>query len=465
MKETYFTPRVSLLILAVTVLAGIALRFYHLNFQSLWYDELHSIIPSDPANSIFSLIEYCKADQPPFSFIYLHYFFHLFGYNEVTGRMACAFLGVAAIPVMYLLGKEIEGRSVGLFAALLTSLNYMHIYYSQELRFYSMAFLLTAVSFHFLLRAFKGARLVDFVLYTLFTTALLYTHYYGLVIYGVQAIAFLVLLIYRRDKKFLIGSIVSGILILVLFIPWLPVILSDLKISTFWIKEPSPIFVAEYFYYYFGKDTLVSGVFIFLLILFFKFQIGRSKLQGDQSAVHMTLMVWLIFSYLIPYVKSVVGPPMLHVRYTIVSLPVWFLIFSSGWGHIKNLKLKYAIVVVVSLSMFLNLIFIRKHYVKIDKQQFREVSSLVKTRNEGRLPIYSAFPWHFNFYFRDYPVKPRELKLTNLVQVDNFWLLHAEFFSANEKADIINSLERNFEIIERYPFHKTEALLMKRVKK
>ncbi len=124
------------------VVIGIALRFYNLNFQSLWYDELHSIIPTDPNNSLLSVIEYCKSDQPPAFFIYLYYFFHLFGYSEVVGRVASALIGVMAIPLMYFLGKEVKGQAVGLFAALLTCLNYMHIYYSQELRFYSMAFLL-----------------------------------------------------------------------------------------------------------------------------------------------------------------------------------------------------------------------------------------------------------------------------------------------------------------------------------
>src|SRR5688572_14090497 len=128
MTHPPLTRSAILLILSVITLIGFVLRIYHLDFQSLWFDELHSIVPTDPANSLSSIIEYCKRDQPPGYFILLHYFLSAFGYNEVVGRSASVLLGVLAIPVMYFFGKEIKGQGVGIAAALLTSLNYMHIY-------------------------------------------------------------------------------------------------------------------------------------------------------------------------------------------------------------------------------------------------------------------------------------------------------------------------------------------------
>src|SRR6185503_270051 len=145
-------------VLAGVILLGAALRLYHLDYQSLWLDELHSIIPTDPNNSLLSIIEYSKKDQPPLFFIYIHYAFTLFGYNELVGRMASAFLGLLGIVVIYFLGKECEGKAVGLFAASLTAISYYHIYYSQELRFYSMSFLFSALSYLFFIRAFKRSK-------------------------------------------------------------------------------------------------------------------------------------------------------------------------------------------------------------------------------------------------------------------------------------------------------------------
>lgn len=451
-------------VLSGITLLGIVLRLYHLNYQSLWYDELHSIIPTNPNHSLSSVIEYSKSDQPPAFFVYLYFFFKLFGYNEVTGRFASAIIGIAGIPVMFLFGKEINGERVGLAAALLASLNYMHIYYSQELRFYSMAFLFSALSFLFLIRAYKRGKVIDFLFYIVFTTALLYTHYYGLVIYCAQVVIFSVLLRCRRNKNFILRAFCSGVLILILFMPWMPVILSDLEITSFWLQRPAATFIADYFYYYFGKDVLVTTAFVVLTLLFFKDLLDNES-GKERRIIYLVLLIWLLVSYLIPYVKSIIGPPMLHVRYTIVTLPVWFLIFSLGWSRIKSIRWQYAVITLIGLSMLLNLLFVRRHYIRIDKQQFREVSQFIKRMNASGIPVYSQYPWHFNFYFRNHPIEIVNLNSSDLPKTDVFWLLHAEFFSDDERNQVLSILTKDFEIVEAYPFHKTEALLLKRAEK
>src|SRR5258706_14897451 len=107
MKE--WVERIPGKVLAGIILLGAGLRLYHLDYQSLWLDELHSIIPTDPSNSLSSIIEYSKTDQPPLFFIYIHYAFSLFGYNELVGRMASPFFGILGIIGIYFLGKECYG--------------------------------------------------------------------------------------------------------------------------------------------------------------------------------------------------------------------------------------------------------------------------------------------------------------------------------------------------------------------
>src|SRR5688572_20283422 len=136
------------------LILGTILRMYKLNYQSLWFDELHSIIPAQPENSLQSIVAYCKSDQPPAFFFYLHAVFKIFGYNEIIGRIATAFLGIMAIPVLYLLGKECQNKTTGLFAALLSAACYFLVYYSQELRFYAMTFLFAALSYLFFIRTY-----------------------------------------------------------------------------------------------------------------------------------------------------------------------------------------------------------------------------------------------------------------------------------------------------------------------
>ncbi|MCA6416913.1 MAG: glycosyltransferase family 39 protein, partial [Cytophagales bacterium] len=171
-------------------------------------------MPTAPENSLHSVIEYSKADQPPLFFIYIHYIFKIFGYNEIVGRIACAFIGLLSIPIIYFLGKEYHGKLTGIFAALLTGINYFHIYYSQELRFYTMAFFFASLSYLFYIRAFKYVRLIDFIGYSISTVCLLYTHYFGLIIFGTQALTFLILLKGKRNSKFVLLSISAAIVTL-----------------------------------------------------------------------------------------------------------------------------------------------------------------------------------------------------------------------------------------------------------
>jgi len=103
-----------------------AMRLYRIDYQSLWVDELFSIVETEPHNSLASVIEYAKGDQPPLFFIYIHYAFKAFGYSESVGRIACALVGLISIIAIYFLVKEVQSQSAGLFAALITGFNYFH---------------------------------------------------------------------------------------------------------------------------------------------------------------------------------------------------------------------------------------------------------------------------------------------------------------------------------------------------
>ena len=443
------------------IAVGAGLRLYNLDFQSLWYDELHSIIPTASENSFSSIIEYCKTDQPPAYFLFLHYAFKVLPYDAIGARLLSVFLGILSIPVLFLLGREFGNERSGLCAALLTTVNYFHIYYSQEARFYSMAFLFSALSYLFFIRAFKHRKPVDFRFYVICTAILLYTHYYGLVIFAVQSISFLLLVIfYDRNRRLLIWGLASGIIIAVCFIPWMKVITSELGVSTFWTKSPTVFFLPEYFYNYFGKDILVTVILVFFSFLFFKSWLAAVETDADKRLLYIILLQWLFFSYLIPFVKSLIGVPVLHIRYTIITLPAWIILFSIGWGVIKYQKLKYILIFCISLSSIVNLVLIRKHYTKVQKQQFREASQLVISKNTLRYPVCSEFAWHYNFYFRDSPVQVNAFQATDLSKVDRFWLLQAEFFSPSEKDEELKKYNENFEAAEYYTFYKTRAVLM-----
>src|SRR3989338_6308787 len=133
------------LILSGVLLVGLFLRIYDLGGESLWTDEGISIRVS---NSDLSHIIKDRAINfhTPFYFIILHYWILLFGNSEFATRFLSLIFGFCALFMIYKLGSLIFDEEVGIFASLLLTLSIFHIYYSQEVRMYSLLALLTLVS-------------------------------------------------------------------------------------------------------------------------------------------------------------------------------------------------------------------------------------------------------------------------------------------------------------------------------
>ncbi len=242
----------------------------------------------------------------------------------------------------------------------------------------------------------------------------------------------------------------------VFFIPWLPVIIADLKIGSFWIQKPKPHFLLEYFYGYFGKDLLSTLIFAVLIGLFVK-QI-RSTTDREQKIIGSILALWLLLSYLIPYVKSLTSVPMLHIRYTIVSLPAWIAVIALGWDSINNQKTKWVIVALLIVIPVVNLFAFRKYYSKVTKQQFREAARLVQKQNP-KIPVFTTFPWHLGYYFHGLEHKPQPFEVQTMSSMNKFWLVQIQILSKQELADQL-ALLTGYRVAERHSFHQVEALLM-----
>ena len=108
-----------------------------------------------------------------------------------------------------------------------------------------------------------------------------------------------------------------------------------------------------------------------------------------------------------------------------------------------------------------NLVFFRKHYSKIQKQQMREIALLVQEKKESSVPVYSMFAEHYQFYFN----KGDTIHFSapgRMTDIDRFWLLQAEFFSSDELTQELNQYLDTFEIAENHQFHKTAAVLLVR---
>lgn len=71
-------------------------------------------------------------DQPPLGFYVEALFFRIFGTSAGTGVTLVTFFGLGSVVLVYLIGKELYGRSTGFFAAALLGVNSWHVVFSRS---------------------------------------------------------------------------------------------------------------------------------------------------------------------------------------------------------------------------------------------------------------------------------------------------------------------------------------------
>jgi hypothetical protein len=91
----------------------------------------------------------------------------------------------------------------------------------------------------------------------------------------------------------------------------------------------------------------------------------------------------------------------------------------------------------------------------------REVSHLVKEKNENAYPVYSSNSWEFNFYFRDakYEVNSVDSLEKGKSNLSAFWLLQV----GTPESDLLK-FTNEFQVVENHVFYNSYALLIEKRK-
>ena len=199
--------------LCIFIAAGGFLRLYGLDFQSLWSDEGFQYYIATQ-NSIGKLFQQALSFHPPLSFIVNHLFLRL-GYTDFLLRLPSALFGIASLPILYVLGRELTSKKAAVFAVFVLAFSPFHIWYSQEARMYSQLLFLSLLSSVLLLQALRRGEMSWWIYYALANAAGTYTHIFMALALAAQFLW--VALYYRRH---LLPIIVVGFAVALLFLPW-----------------------------------------------------------------------------------------------------------------------------------------------------------------------------------------------------------------------------------------------------
>lgn len=263
------SSRSSRLLFALVVLLYVAVRIRWLTSSCLWFDEIFGV--HGARHNWTEMLKFVAADiiHPPLFYALLKLWIGLGGESLIWLRLLPVVFSVAAIVPLVLLARELRlGAYETKLALALLAVNGYLIKYAQEVRMYSLLFLLTCASLWLIVKFIHARANSTKMLLALaaINFLLVYTHYYGWLVVIVEL---LTLLMWWRHKaaKFLLT-----ILALILsYLPWLYLITISrepgrgLSQNIGWVARPGLRDVAQFFSLlntpFFFRQSSVSSLY------------------------------------------------------------------------------------------------------------------------------------------------------------------------------------------------------------
>ena len=170
------------------MIVGAAIRFSTLDQQSFWLDEATTWgIVSHGLGHVLSTVPKTES-TPPLYYVLVWLWAQVFGTGEVGLRSFSALCGTMTIPVMWAVGRRLASERIGLVAALVTAVNPLLFWYSQESRTYALLVLLSALSLWAFLRALEQPSRGRLLAWGSICALTILAHYFGAFIVAGEAV-------------------------------------------------------------------------------------------------------------------------------------------------------------------------------------------------------------------------------------------------------------------------------------
>ena len=344
---------------ALTV-AALALRLLRLGVDSLWYDETVSVYLA--GQSIPDLIAHTARDiHPPGYYLMLRGWLGLTGFPtghaDATGyrlEFIAAFLslllGVLLIPLTWQLARRLRlGDKVAAVAALLVAVSPFGVWYSQEVRMYTLGAVLGVVCLlataPFLYtdnapdRLWRAA-----IVYALAAATGLYSLYYFAFLLVSVNLLLIPLLMWRwwktghAARRALVAWLAAQVGALLLFAPWLPTAwrqATDPPVPP-WRSAPQlgAALAESWGALSFGQSADLARYWPLLALTVGLVALGvlAAWCRNRISRLAVALLLIAVFGPLALILVASVWTPLYHVRYLFTYAPAFSVLLALGVG-------------------------------------------------------------------------------------------------------------------------------------
>ncbi|HET6341805.1 MAG TPA: glycosyltransferase family 39 protein [Gemmatimonadota bacterium] len=394
---------------ALILTLAATLRLANLGAENLWIDEIFSLGQAGPPlEQIANFWDLDKRGSTrPLSLVLLHWIRGL-GSSEALARLPYALVGILDVAILYLVARELVHRRTALTAALFLALTPIHVWYSQEVRWYAQWSLLTTISFWALVKAWKTDRTGWWLAYVGAAALNLYTFVVTLHVLVAQALTAWFLPDRGRRWAFRGKALASLAMVAVLA---LPAVMHTLgmgggagsgggRVGT---PRPSSLAALPYTFFAFvagftvgptvaelhdlpAAGTLLRKypeVLLFLAAFAPLFLIGLWALRtrGDLAAV---VLPWALGLPVLVFGSSVLSGQTYNVRYAYPAVPGAALLLAVGVQSLGRLRVPAMALVMMLFGFSLFNYYLVPAY---DKEHMREAMAFVRERGNVEDPV------------------------------------------------------------------------------
>lgn len=434
--------------------------------DGLWNDEYVSwAIASIPLGKKF-LSEILAQCHMPFYYFYLKFFIHFFGNSDLMLRLTSVIAGIFSIWSMYFVGKELKDSKLGILCASFTALSSFLIYFSQEVRFYQLLFLFSALMLIYTLKLLKAPDKKSFILYLISSFLVIFTHTIGFVFVFFNSLFLSFWLIKENEKmkKTILITWSSLILIFLALTPLTYKLINGHPLSQWWDNFTlssigflftdyfSPVLTnivsaPDNFFY----DPSLNFA-IFALIPSIIAIVGIIKALQNKNSVPRFLFPVALLYLLVLIVFSISGKLVFMTKYSIEIYPILILLACTGLLEFKK-AIRY---ILIFVFCFLNLFYIISNPNSAPKLHRSEghkiVANLLKNAQlqKGDYILINYYPKdRFEKYFDFSKYNLISINKGNFTEYlgaktkDDFLTTDANYASKKIKKEVLSKLKTN----------------------
>lgn len=339
------------------------MRIEDLSLQKPWGDEWYSIYAANPNLSVKNLLS--DPGNPPFYYFVLRMFIILFRPDIFSMRFLSVVFSVLSGFIIWLFLKKILNIKLANLGLFLYGINLILIYYSKEIRCYSLCVLLVCACVFFLFKIFKYKTTRYSFCYFICACLLVNSHYYGIFfVFGNLVFAALFFLI-RRRKKDLFSFLFLNLLVLASFLPYFfytgyREALLNTNFNSHFEPLSFSLFKNSAYYIFGGAFSLLLSFCIFIKAIFEK----KVNLKIKILLSYCFFNIWFVL--LCAFAASYLIRPLIVYRYFIVVVPLFIIFLSLSVFCVLKYYNKYLILVFILQIFFIqnytknNLVDVRK---------------------------------------------------------------------------------------------------------